>query len=518
MALVVPLIEAAGAAAGGELGAFEAASYNVGSAGATYYGSKFVNDNVDPAIDSVFGKGSSKKFRSDLEDAFMRGEGIIEDFKLGRPLGYTNAERDKDAKLYKREHPLTPEETAHLNAYLANKWMNREPCKCPTGSSPNDTTAPPFVPPVIIDHHNAVTDNPSIDHPLGGDGIITIHHPNRTPTGPQDPQGHGIPVNVPLNNGLPLFSTDQINSKDLGYTAGSFIIQAVMNGLSDTDGVMKLLLNNPDMINIAHEYMNYVKTRPVLDQTDYSQVYKVYDGKSITKDKAYVNNGNHYAIVDETGQEEYYNGRECPQGISDFRAIALGFIPPLWGTWVGPKSYNNKLPVDLIDTFSMMHDIEYNHHGWFYLPGDLKYISRLSQNLDRMGTLERAVGKFAIKWFSTAGRALALTLGDLPANVDETPVPANGIGSFYNYLEKKYAQGPTLPTGGPEGGSNYIEFGPSYLNQPINTQGRMMFYRGMREAAEESWNKYFSDVQSFRTGGSIANDILRSLVVTELNG
>lgn len=76
--------------------------------------------------------------------------------------------------------------------------------------------------------------------------------------------------------------------------------------------------------------------------------------------------------------------------------VARGFVPPIWGTWMGPKSPNNKLPegmgaggdprrkFDFLDLASMAHDIEYSKKGWFALEGDLKYIARLTHNMNRM--------------------------------------------------------------------------------------------------------------------------------------
>ncbi len=538
MALALPLIAAAGeiVAGGYTLTAGEAAATSLGTSVATYYGSKLLKENFNPAVDQVFGKGTAQGFEDNLNDAFTQAEDILVDYKLGLPFGYTNSERQKADKKYKAEHPFSPEETAHLNAYLAQQWLNRPKaeglaapaCECDTGGHNGEhgaTSGPVITEPGTLP--GAVTDNPGLDNPSGG-GIITLA-PSGTgtagPSGPSGPSGTVTKVPVPTNNGLPLFSSDQINTKELGYSAGQFIIEAVLRGLDDKDGIKKLLVEKPQFMAIASEYMEYVRTRPVLDQTDYQQVKKIYNGKSLNRDDVFVNKEGHFAIVDETGQEEFYSGKALyPKNASTFKAIATGFIPPLMGVWVGPKSYNNDYPVNLVDTYSMMHDIEYNHHGWFYLPGDLKYISRLSQNLGRMGTMEAYVGKFAIKWFSTAGRALALTLGDLPSNVDEVPTPANGIGSFYAYLDNKYKNksngsngGLTLPTDQPQ---NFTEFGPGYLNQPLNTQGRMFFYQGMRAAAEESWTTASASINPRQSGqnNSLLIDMLRSLKVTEISG
>jgi hypothetical protein len=133
---------------------------------------------------------------------------------------------------------------------------------------------------------------------------------------------------------------------------------------------------------------------------------------------------------------EVYTGESAPKGTSTLGLIALGFTPPLHGTWMGPNSPNNALPLDLLDTFSMAHDIEYGKKGWFSLEADLKYISRLKNNLHRFDVRSKILAEFAIKWFTTVGYAAAKIKANLPDNVNK--VPTNQSGSdFYTLNVQK---------------------------------------------------------------------------------
>jgi len=74
---------------------------------------------------------------------------------------------------------------------------------------------------------------------------------------------------------------------------------------------------------------------------------------------------------------------------------------------LGPNSFNNALPVNLLDTIAMIHDTDYDNGGYFNPEADMRFISRCLQNLSRMGGSERLLAVNSSIWFATAGHVLS---------------------------------------------------------------------------------------------------------------
>ena len=127
-----------------------------------------------------------------------------------------------------------------------------------------------------------------------------------------------------------------------------------------------------------------------------------------------------FAILDETGKECEYFGTQ-------------GSVPPIYGTWCGPNSPNDKIPTpEFLDSYAMLHDCDYHNLGWFSLEGDLKFCSRIKQNLHRMSGREYATALFSLKYFETIGRMLAITKTNsdyIPTAASEDVVEPNDLFS-----------------------------------------------------------------------------------------
>ena len=128
-------------------------------------------------------------------------------------------------------------------------------------------------------------------------------------------------------------------------------------------------------------------------QKRFDQIWKVYNGKGI---QVWKYQGKLY-YKDETGFIGSYDGAINLKST----ITAQGYI------WLGPNSFNNALPVNLLDTIAMIHDTDYDNGGYFNPEADMRFISRCLQNLSRMGGSERLLAVNSSIWFATAGHVLS---------------------------------------------------------------------------------------------------------------
>ena len=157
---------------------------------------------------------------------------------------------------------------------------------------------------------------------------------------------------------------------------------------------------------------------------EYEEISKIYNGKGIEpknvkqtiNEKGFKN----FSIYNEIGELKTWIGN------NDYTVI-----PTIHGYWVGPNSRNDVRPIDLLDTYSMMHDIDYQNNQFGHKESDLKFLSRISQNIQNMGLAERAAAKIALNYFSTIGGLVSFVLGN-----DEIGKPSTTLddGSIYRKL------------------------------------------------------------------------------------
>jgi len=222
---------------------------------------------------------------------------------------------------------------------------------------------------------------------------------------------------------------------DLGKLLGLTALNMTGNGqvvkTSNQDALKSISTFYPELNYLIPKLLDY-QSGIVLPTTDqFKQIYSVYTGRNISPDSVRQVIGadglKTFIGTDETGQT--YTYKENPNAFT---------VTPIWGTWTGPNSPNNSLPFTLLDTFAYFHDCDYKDNGWFDLQGDLKFISRLAQNLDRMGDDERVVAKFSINYFSTVGNSLATYKNSLDSKVANEVVTDPTQDDIFPYLMPEF--------------------------------------------------------------------------------
>ncbi len=162
---------------------------------------------------------------------------------------------------------------------------------------------------------------------------------------------------------------------------------------------------------------------------EYKQIAAVYNGKNLD----YRN-----VLTQQVGQYMTFSAKnevgEVITWTTEWNTHSV--VPPIYGTWVGISSPNNKPPSSLLDLFAFFHDYSYHVYGNFNQKGDYELISRTFQNLDRMSGSEREVAITTVKYFSTIGlaaRAYAGNKGHIVYNnqqIDEPDVKQSDDSIF----------------------------------------------------------------------------------------
>ena len=272
--------------------------------------------------------------------------------------------------------------------------------------------------------------------------------------------------------------------KDQGYKLGCILGKTIVG---DSDNTMTTeVIKDPSSSQIVKSFLGFIATAPTSDATkdpEYDAIYRVFNGFNCS---AFINNQGQFCFLNEIGQTEIYSGPAAPLNsdgsqLSVVQTIMAGFTPTLYGTWTGPNSPNNMLPVSInsvtqssgiLDLYSLAHDISYQD-GWFHKRGDLAYISRVKQNIGRMSYKEKAIGIFAIKWFTQVSYLLGNIKGSLGLNASQTSPDGNpnsqvenppsmqdlssiDYGDLFTYITKGgdttsaisslFSRGPSVPT------------------------------------------------------------------------
>ena len=171
----------------------------------------------------------------------------------------------------------------------------------------------------------------------------------------------------------------------------------------------------PEALQLAQKLSQFASSK--LDRTvgnavpkteEYMRVSKVYNGKNITAAsfKKYRNSQGRIVItgIDELGTE---------YRLEETRGLVLPSYPG--STFIGPNSRNNDLPNPEmpVDFFAFFHDYSYS----LAMPnkrGDLQFISRISQNMDRIRPEDRDFAKATIIYFANISLNLSLLVDQPP--------------------------------------------------------------------------------------------------------
>jgi len=462
MAVVVPLLaEAVEMAAAGV--AEEEILASVGEKLQSVFGqavstaaANYAYQHSQEIVDGLFGQGTYDQFIKNLNHDVNEAADFLKDLEFGLPFGTSeskriqeNLELQKNIERQKR-YAANQIYQNEINKHLAELYLKEH-------ENPIKSSIPLYGPNTDLQKIPLV---PNTD---------TVPSPSTTP--------------------MPL-SIDNV-SGETGAKAAEFIIKFINHSLDKQEGssMSDFFFKNPNLMDVGKHYIEYMKTiRP--KELSNEDIKRIYNGHSLDVKKVFKFN-NKFAAYDETGKLEYYDGKAAPVSLKNDAALAaLGFIKPIHGYWMGPLSYNNNFPVDYVDLCSMFHDIEYLRNGWFFREGDLKYISRLSQNMDKMSFTEQLFAKFAIKYFSTIGAALATVSGSLndPKNSTE-----DNVDDFFTYLHNKsngIISTGDISSGGMGGNSqisSYLEYNVDKMNRKIIN--RQDFYKEFEKKSAELYKQ-----------------------------
>lgn len=179
---------------------------------------------------------------------------------------------------------------------------------------------------------------------------------------------------------------------------------------------------------LAKKLFGYVKKSKLFSthHADFSQVFRTYTGVGIEFWEEFDQNLQRkvFYFKDETGAVFRY---DAPPNLNSKTTFH--------GRWAGPRSYNDTLPVDLLDAYCMCHDTDYLG-GYFNLLGDYKLMSRILHNLDKFSMYTRALALQTVIYFGSVG----VVLGGLTNQTNVTPYSA---GELHNDITVDLLTNPT---------------------------------------------------------------------------
>lgn len=244
-----------------------------------------------------------------------------------------------------------------------------------------------------------------------------------------------------------------IDPKRKGADLGKFIalgaIDHATSSRTPEQSTIYVASVHPDINYVIPTLLDHTASTSIPTSQRYRDISRIFNGRSIKVEN--VNEENlpggdvGFWMFDETQMVRYWRTNHNKHFV----------VAPIHGVYTGINSPNNSKPIDLMDTFAMLHDIDYYNRGSFDTDADLKLISRCSQNMDRMSPRQRLVAAVAIKYFSTIGSVVASIFGpgldgsvtkeikDSKTKTDIFPklVPEAVGQSNYNELRYHFYQG-----------------------------------------------------------------------------
>lgn len=239
----------------------------------------------------------------------------------------------------------------------------------------------------------------------------------------------------PMPPGTNLYDRAQFGPRDLAR----FLIDTSKNlaqSMNPIKATLDVLETNLQLYPLASKVAGFLADKSLPDTDEYRQIAAIYNGRNITGLSFSIATNPRTGLIEVTGIDETGFACTLPQTVG----VVLPSVP---GTvFMGPLSRNDELPTGAAedaafrraggsgenyygrveDYFSMMHDYSWSSvsggSGNFDRIGDLKFISRLSQNLDRVRPENRALVQSTIIYFSNVSLTLGL-LKDQKIGQDE---------------------------------------------------------------------------------------------------
>jgi hypothetical protein len=435
-AFLFPLFEAAGALIGGALEGAGVASASAEAAGSAAQGaiSGSIGSQIDNAIlnkiRDVIGPENVSKVSTLVTEATQVNNA------LNDPTGGTDPSAFSSFFVTTNQGPRRAQSSNVKNANAANgstvsSTVSRTGINVPA-SNPGIISAPPSLmssgvtnafstisnglnntitslPGSVSDNYSNGNNNNSLVN-ISSDVIGNINTIQDNSMSTSDLAVVAAPVNSSIQSILPQAPKVIIDPADLGnyiVSLGSNI--AAMKGDISTATSMTIG-NDPVKASIAQRLSNYLSDKAVPVSNEYKAIAAVYNGRNIYWPQSWTEA---YVIgsgTSSTGIITTYGTDELGVTVS-LQPLQGMTIPTIHGKYVGPNSANIGAPIDLFDGFAFFHDYDYLQGGWFNRSGDMKFISRLSQNRDRFPSDQLNMINATIIYFSTVGLSLGTLVG-----------------------------------------------------------------------------------------------------------
>ncbi|KAH9244347.1 hypothetical protein BASA81_018243 [Batrachochytrium salamandrivorans] len=178
---------------------------------------------------------------------------------------------------------------------------------------------------------------------------------------------------------------------------------------------LTVLETNPQSFSLMSKVTGYLASKSLPNTEEYKKIAAVYNGRSIDFSSFSIARNAQTSLIEVTGIDETGAALTLPQTTGTI-------LPAVPGTvFMGPLSANDRLPTEgrVEDYFSFFHDYSWKDQNFNRL-GDLQFISRLSQNLDRVRPENRALVQSTIIYFTNVSLTLGLLKGQKSTSREET--------------------------------------------------------------------------------------------------
>ncbi|KAH9253741.1 hypothetical protein BASA81_008359 [Batrachochytrium salamandrivorans] len=199
-----------------------------------------------------------------------------------------------------------------------------------------------------------------------------------------------------------VYDSQQLGPRDLARLLIDSSRELVKT-LNPIKATLTVLETNTQLFSLTQKVTSFLASKSLPDNEEYKQIAAVYNGRNIDFSSFSIATNPRTRLIEVTGVDETGTPFTLPQTVG----VVLPSVP---GTvFMGPLSRNDELPTEgrVEDYFSFHHDYSWSIGGNFDRVGDLKFISRLSNNLDRVRPEHRTLVQSTIIYFSN----VSLTLG-----------------------------------------------------------------------------------------------------------
>jgi len=165
----------------------------------------------------------------------------------------------------------------------------------------------------------------------------------------------------------------------------------------------------PEIYTLSQKVGNFMTNKSLPNTDEFKVIKQIFNGRNINKNSFTQRINPSTGLIEVSGTNELGQILTLPQ--------TTGFVlPAVAGTiFMGPNSKNNRVPKGCLpgeverveDYFSFFHDYSWRN-GSFNRIGDLQFISRLYQNMDRVLPQYRKLVRSTIIYFSNISLNLSM--------------------------------------------------------------------------------------------------------------